>query len=517
MNGFPASVERYLERVLIERARPLLLTFDGPWQLREMIGDAARFGFDAATPDVVVERLQDLFLGLPTGQMHDFPFVELAGGGNAHVHLVPDGELFHVLLLDAGEEHERTRAQQQLGNEAELASLEKSRALARLKEIKSELERQRAGLEEAHALKNALIATLSHDFRTPLTSIFGYLHLLERRAGGDATEIDALHAIRRNATYLFALAENLLEYGRSEAGAPNDRTASLINAERLDAPRLGADLDAMFRPLAQDKGIEFHLEPIVAPPAEALFDEVKLRQVLINLLSNAVRYTHRGEVRARIAWREQHLELDVRDTGIGISPEYRERVFKAFNRGAQSGSRGAGLGLSIVKRLVEQMHGTLDLESTPGAGSCFRVRVPALERPGANLPAAPAGDYENVRRAAPSAVVVDDDPDIAGLLEVLLADLGCRVRAFDDANVAIEHVRAEPPDVLLIDVELPGLSGNAAVYRLRSQGYKGRIVTLSATATDDARRAAIAAGADHYLTKPLNIEQFLRTMRATIA
>jgi signal transduction histidine kinase len=516
MNGFPAAVERYLERVLIERARPLLLTFDNAWQLREMTGDAARFGFDAVAPEVAIERLRDLFLGLPTGELQDFPFVELAGGGSAHVHLVPDGELFHVLVLDASEEHERTRAQQQLGNEAELASIEKSRALARLREIRSELERQRAGLEEAHALKNALIATLSHEFRTPLTSIFGYLHVLERRGGEDAG-LDALRAIRRNATYLFALAENLLEYGRSESDAASGRTASLVNAERVDLPRLAADLDAMFRPLAHDKGLEFHFDPVEPPPADTLFDEVKLRQVLINLLSNAVRYTQRGHVRASIVWRAPMLELAVSDTGIGISPEYRERVFKAFNRGAQSGSRGAGLGLSIVKRLVDQMHGVLELDSTPGEGSSFRIRLPALERLAANLPAGPAGDYDAVRRAAPRAVVVDDDPDVSGLLEVLLTDLGFRVQAFADANDAIGHVRDDPPDVLLIDVELPGLSGNAAVYRLRSQGYRGRVVTLSATATDEARRAALAAGADHYLTKPLNIEEFMRTMRAAAA
>jgi signal transduction histidine kinase len=505
MNGFPAAVENYLERVLIERARPLLLTFDAQWQLQEIAGDAARFGFDPDAPGTLTEHLQELFLGLPTGELQDFPFVELAGGRNAHVHLVPDGERFHVLLLDASDEHERTQAQQQLGNQAELASIEKSRALARLRQIKSELERQRTNLEEAHALKNALIATLSHEFRTPLTSIFGYLHLLERRGDNAANRASALQAIRRNATYLFTLAENLLEYGRSESGSPG---AGLVNAERVDVARLAADLDAMFHPLAQDKGIGFAIDLGAAPPDDALFDDVKLRQVVINLLSNAVRYTAKGEVRAHIAWEAPLLAVDVRDSGIGISPEYRDRVFKAFNRGAQSGSRGAGLGLSIVKRLVEQMHGTLDLDSTPGEGSTFRIRLPALERK-ASLPPAPA----DASAAQRSAIVVDDDPDVAGLLEVLLADLGFAVHVYDDANAAVERARAEPPSVLLIDVELPGLSGNAAVYRLRSQGYKGHIVTLSATATEDARAAALAAGANEYLTKPLNLDQFVRTMR----
>ncbi len=138
---------------------------------------------------------------------HDLPFVELSSGRSAHIHLIADGDGFHVLLLDAEDSRIRQRLQQQLGNEAVLAGHEKTKAISRLREIRSELERQRATLEEANALKNALIATLSHEFRTPLTSIFGYLHLLDRRGGDGAHAPKALSAIRRNATYLFTLAE----------------------------------------------------------------------------------------------------------------------------------------------------------------------------------------------------------------------------------------------------------------------------------------------------------------------
>lgn len=504
----PAPIEDYLRQVLVQRARPLVLSFDPGWQLRDLQGDAAYYGIDAADPARGVRELEDLFVGLPLDSAHDIPFVELANGCSAHVHLVPDGERFQVLLLDAEDERLRQRAQQQLGHEAVIASHEKSKAIGKLKEIRSELERQRADLEEANALKSALIATLSHEFRTPLTSVFGYLHLLERRLDRSENSMQALHAIRRNATYLFTLAENLLEYARGESGS------TLLNPVEVDFAALLRDLEAMFRPLAEDKRLSFHASLALEDPGIPIFDEVRVRQVAINLLSNAVRYTAQGEIHVDLAWRSGLLHLDVADSGIGIPAEYRERVFKPFNAGGQAGRKGAGLGLSIVRRLVEQMHGTLALESEPGSGSAFHIELPPLAQ---TQPGADSRNSDGAFRAAEySVLVVDDDPDVAQLLEALLCDLGFRVAVVGTARAAIEAATRDAPDVLLIDVELPGLSGNAAVFTLRSRGYRGRIVTLSATSTGEARDASLRAGADYYLTKPLNLEQFVSVMQRAV-
>lgn len=505
----PAATEKYLRTILIDRAHPLLLCFDAGWHLRDVQGDAAFYGIDVADPRHGVRELQDLFIGLPLDDDQDIPFVELANGRSAHVHLIVEGNGFQVLLLDAEDARSRERAHQQLGHEAVLAGHEKSKAIGKLKEIRSELERQRASLEEANGLKNALIATLSHEFRTPLTSIFGYLHLLERHVDDAEHSIQALHAIRRNATHLFTLAENLLEYGRGESGA------ALLNPHEVDLAVLLGDIETMFRPLAEDKGLVFRAELTLDDAAPTVFDEVRLRQVVINLLSNAVRYTKQGEIGTTLVWRDGRLHVDVYDSGIGIPPEYRDSVFKPFNRGGPAGSKGAGLGLSIVRRLVEQMHGTLALESQFGQGTRFRIELPPLERSSGGVAPAVRGTPESWPQGC-SVLVVDDDPDIAQLLEVLLSDLGFRVRVAATAQGAIDEVARQAPDLLLIDVELPGLSGNAAVFKLRSHGYRGRIVTLSATSTGEARDAALRAGADYYLTKPLNVEQFVGVMqRAT--
>ena len=153
------------------------------------------------------------------------------------------------------------------------------------------------------------------------------------------------------------------------------------------------------------------------------------------------------------------------------------------------------------------MHGTLAFDSEVGRGSAFRVTLPrARERNASHADDSIAPRFWLQGR---SILVADDDTDVAHLLEALLGDLGFRVRVVGDAQSAVLEAMAGRPDVLLIDVELSGLSGNAAVYKLRSRGYKGRIVTLSATATTEAREAALRAGADHYLTKPLNVEQFV--------
>ena len=504
---FTPEVAAHIARMLFERAQPLMIEFDKDWNWLNVHGDPARFGFDQDDPGNGTRQLQDLFLGMALDETIDLPFVQMPNGRSAHVHLLVNDSGFQVLLLDAQAEHDRQQAQQQTGNEATLIGYQKGKAIAQLRQIRTELESQRNRLQEANALKNALIATLSHDFRTPLTSIFGYLHLLETQAATPEAS-SSLRALRRNANYLFTLAENLLEYARA------DNRSSLIAPQVVDLQALVDDLDAMFRPLAVDRGLDFSIDLDVAPGVVPILDELRVRQILVNLMSNAVRYTEKGSVRVRIDWKDAALSIDVRDTGIGIAEEFHGKVFVAFNRTGQAPGSGAGLGLSIVKRLVAQLHGVLEFRSRPGEGTRFRIVLPNLEsgQEQSRAMAEPVVDGE-MGRGVQHVLVVDDDPDIAHLLEVLLGDLGFRVSIVGDATAAVEHALRDKPDILLVDVELPGLSGNTAVFRLRSQGYKGHIVTLSATPTEEARKVALNAGANQYLTKPINIEEFSRVMQ----
>lgn len=498
----PETVDGYLRGWLVDRHAPLVLRYDDRGELRQIHGEQLRYGLAGPARDDTLALLDDMFVGQSSTDTVSLPYIELPNGRCVHVHRTPESQGCHVLLLDAEDERHRRRELQQAGHVEALVSHEKSRAIGRLHELRSELEQQQSLLEEANGLKNALIATMSHEFRTPLTSIFGYLHLLERR--GQPESAEALRALRRNASYLLTLAENLLEYGRGESGA------ALREAVPVDVQALAEDMDVMFRPLAEDKGLSLRIVASGPAGTSPAFDEVRLRQIVVNLVSNAIRYTERGEVSARLDWDGRGLRIEVVDTGPGIPDEFHERVFRPFNRGGPQGSKGAGLGLSIVRRLVEQMQGTLNLESSP-AGSCFRVELP-LQAHGSS-PEDSGRSEALPQLCGLRAIVVDDDPDVAGLLEVLLMDLGISATCIAEGVRAFAQTLSDPPDLLLVDVQLGGgVSGHALVFRLRAQGYRGRIVMLSAAGTREMRDVALRSGADFFLPKPIQIEQFVRTI-----
>ena len=214
--GSDTRLESHVFAVLLERVHPLYLQFTPDWGLKTIHGAVAHWRADSHH-DQLVGAVRDLFLGASPEESGELPSVELAGGWIAHVHWLRSSEGIDIILLDARAEVEQHQSKQQESHEAELASMERSKSLDRLRRVKHELERRQAQLEEANSLKTAFLATLSHEFRTPLTAIFGYLHLLEKRLQPDVESQFALRAIRRGATHLFGLSENLLEYGRPAA------------------------------------------------------------------------------------------------------------------------------------------------------------------------------------------------------------------------------------------------------------------------------------------------------------
>ena len=320
----------------------------------------------------------------------------------------------------------------------------------------------------------------------------------------ESPDAHAVRAIRRGSTHLFALAENLLEYGRGE------NEAALLNPRKVDLQRLAEEMRKIFLPLAEQQGLEFFVTVELNANTPAVFDEMKLKQILINLLSNALRYTRVGSVNLRLAWDGKHLVMEVRDSGIGIAPEFREAVFRPFNRGAQAGSKGAGLGLASVQRLVGQMQGRLVLETMVGEGSCFTLVLPPASEAVDESATEDAGAMPWPRDAR--AMVAADDAEMRGLLGLLLRDLGFSIAQARDANEAFERTIATTPDLIVVDADMPVLSGNAAVYRLRANRYAGRILVLSDKGTTEARDAALAAGADAFLSKPVDIEKFNRVI-----
>jgi len=359
--------------------------------------------------------------------------------------------------------------------------------------------------QAASRAKSTFLANTSHEIRTPLTAIAGYAELLldDVDQGNERTrQVEMVQTIRRNADHLCRVLGDVLDLSRVEAGRLS------VEAQRVELPELLRDVTELMNVQASLKGLSLTLEIASDAPAAVNADATRLRQVLVNLLGNAIRFTERGGIHL-VAARSgaQRLSLEVIDTGPGLRADQIARIFEPFVQGDSSTTRthgGTGLGLTISAALVELMGGSLDVRSAPGAGSCFRVELPigaaadAAPATGPTLPAQP--------RAGLSVLVVEDGADNQRLIRALLERLECRVEIVPDGAQAIERLRdtAKAFDVVLLDMQMPVLDGYETARELRRLGMELPIVALTAHALSDDRARCLAAGCSDYLSKPID-------------
>lgn len=390
-----------------------------------------------------------------------------------------------AMLLDEIEAHSRTDA-----------------ALQKAKEV----------AESANVAKTRYIAGISHEIRTPLNSIFGYAQLIER--GAAVPMENAVRVIRRSAEHLVNLIDGLLDISRIESG--------LLRLNRDEVP-LGDFLDQlvdMFRLQASAKGIEFLHERPQHLPAVVHTDQKRLRQILINLLSNAIKYTERGHARLTLRYRSQVAELEISDTGIGIPADELDKIFEPFERGRSPVVRaipGTGLGLTITKLLTQIMGGEIQVRSMPGAGTTFIVRMLLSEVSTSTVPAAQprrATGYSGKRRRI---LLIDDDPFHLGLLRDLLQPLGFTVFVARDGATSLQLAAQCPPDLALIDLSLPDMTGWEVTQKLRATpGLEAlRIMIVSANASEYVPGSE-ARMHDAFTVKPVEIQPLLERIGALL-
>ncbi|WP_255586604.1 ATP-binding response regulator [Hephaestia mangrovi] len=370
---------------------------------------------------------------------------------------------------------------------------------------RSELERAQEAAEAANAAKTRYLVAVNHEIRSPLNAIYGYAQLLER--DGTISAVEAGGVIRRSAEHLANLVESLLEISRIESGTVK------LRSDVVQLPALLDDVVDMFRMQAKAKGIELRYEPAGRLPRFVRTDEKRLRQILINLLSNAIKYTIAGSVTLSVAYRSQVAEVAITDTGIGIAPEDLERIFEPFERGSSAEAAlqpGVGLGLAITRMLARVLGGEITAASTPGIGSCFTLRLFLPE------PASPPGDVATRSRITGYAgsrktiLVVDDQQSQTIVLENLLRPIGFDV--FTASNGAEGLALAERclPDLVLLDIQMPGISGWETATRLRAAyGDAIRIVMVSANAPEIHRYDEDAPPHDAFVSKPVDLEALL--------
>jgi len=356
--------------------------------------------------------------------------------------------------------------------------------------------------EAANEAKTRFLASVAHEIRSPLNAIYGYAQLIERGEGRDA--LPAARVIRRSAEHLAHLVEGLLDIAQVEGGAMT------LAREAIRFPEFLDQLIAMLDLQAQAKGLALVLERPERLPEFVNADPKRLRQVLINLIANAIKFTDHGTVTLKVDYRNELATFTVVDTGIGIAPEDAQRIFAPFERvGGPAAERpGVGLGLAITQALVHIMGGEIRLDSVPGEGSRFTVRL-MLSQPHTppSEPAPQAGAVTGYIGRERWVLLIDDDAAHLAMVRGLLEPLGFQVRTASDSETALALAAQFQPDLVLCDVALGAENGwELAAHLRRRHGAALRIVMLSGEAP-----LAEGEGADHdtFVMKPFAFETLL--------
>ena len=375
--------------------------------------------------------------------------------------------------------------------------------LARLYWERQRLDLARRAALQAARLKTEFLNYMTHELRTPVASIKGFNRVNQDNIGADA-RIKNANVIARACDHLLALVNNNLDLAKMEAGQ------MVIEVKPEDVHAFANDVIATLQPQARDKRLALELVVAKSIPAALAIDAFRLKQILLNLVSNAIKYTPSGRVTLTIAWEAGMLTLEVRDTGPGMDETTLIRIFEPFRQdGSTASSRaGTGLGLAITRRLANLMGGEIEASSKPGQGSCFSVRVRAVQaelpRPepvrADPVPVAPA-------RLSGHVLLADDDEDLRSLVEMHLVALGLEVTAVVDGHEAVEAILGHSFACIIMDMHMPVLDGYSAASAMRAGGYAGGILGLTANNAPELLDRARAAGCNQVLTKPVSRTQ----------
>ncbi|MEO1034360.1 MAG: ATP-binding protein [Pseudomonadota bacterium] len=507
---FPQEVSDYLQRSYVAATSPVCLLVDAEYRLHGFWGDAAWCGMDRLQLGTTVLDVAPFLYGLldhePSTVDHvstvlrlstaepiaDADHLATADGNVLTVHTIPTSDDRHyVVLLDAKQQHDPIRQRQQSVNELRLLHASQQRLIARqrdligeLVEAKAELDHIRQEAERSSDSKSRFIAMMSHEFRTPLASIINYAELAREPHATESDISRSVETIARSSRHLTALVDAVLEEARLDSGQVEVRAVDFNLQEMLE------DLTAMMAPLAAEKELSF--ASLVDPklPTFVCADNVKLRQILINLVGNAVKFTAEGGITITTTYADGRLVASVTDTGPGISVDDQERVFKAFERGgSEVDATGAGLGLTISLRLAQLMGGEISLDSIPGQGCTVALNLPVVVATSDSRNDALSAPPEESFASRPVSVLIcDDDEDMLALVEFYLHRAGYGLIATSSGADAVAKTLEFDPDIVLLDYNLPGTSGVECARTLRNGGYSKPIVALTASNLSDAER-----------------------------
>ena len=401
----------------------------------------------------------------------------------------------------------------------------------RVAERTAAAEASRQEAEAANHAKSSFLANMSHEIRTPMTAILGYADLMMQPDQTLSDRLDAVGSIRRNARHLLELINEILDLSKIEAGR------MVVERVLCDLSELLGDLDSMMRPRALEQGLEFDIEfSDGGVPRRIMTDPLRLKQILVNLVGNAVKFTAKGRVTVVVGWegegargpRTGTLRIAVRDTGIGMSAEQVTRLFQPFTQADDSMTRkygGTGLGLTISQRLAKLLGGQIDVQSVQAVGSTFILllhldragdaeKITSLVREGI-LSSSQAEEAEP--RINAKILLAEDGIDNQRLLASILRRAGAEVVLAETGKSAVEQARGGTFDLILMDMQMPELDGYEATAQLRARGLTLPIIALTAHAMADDRAKCLKAGCSEYLTKPVDRKVLLDAVRSQLS
>jgi signal transduction histidine kinase/CheY-like chemotaxis protein len=397
------------------------------------------------------------------------------------------------------------------------AERERRRLEAIVAERTRDLGAARDQAEAASRAKSAFLAAMSHELRTPLNGVIGYAQLLQNDSRLASDQRERLRIVHQSGEHLLRMINDVLDLAKIEAGKLELRPSPFALGELI------GDVATAHAPAAAAKRLSFQVELAADLPAWVEGDAQKLRQILDNLLGNAVKFTTRGGVTLRVKPAAAVISFAIADTGPGIASADRERLFQPFEqaRAARPAAPGTGLGLAISRALVERMGGTLALESEPEAGSTFSfaLALPAITTPAVVTARSAVTGYDGPRRRI---LIVDDHAVNRRLLAELLTPLGFACGEFSSGESAFAGIAAgtEPwPDLAIVDLRMAGLDGLEVTRRLRALpgGSKLRVLLTSASVISFKSAEARAAGCDDFLPKPFHTAELVAKLGALLA
>ena len=386
----------------------------------------------------------------------------------------------------------------------------------------TERKRYEQSLQQANRAKSVFLANMSHEIRTPMNAILGFSQLMLRDQDLTPRQCQYLGTINRSGEHLLALINDILEMSKIEAG----RTT--LNPSTFDLTVLLRDLEMMFRVRTNEKKLSFSVETIGDVPQYIVTDINKLRQVFINVLGNAVKFTEQGGIGLRVrAEREcatgPFLRVEIEDTGPGISPDDQDKLFRQFEQtktGQQAGT-GTGLGLAISREFVCLMGGDITVNSLVGKGSVFVIRLPlktgeaqaveAKDKPRHVLKLQP-------EQATCRVLIVDDVEDNRELLAQLLAPIGFEIQLATNGAEAVHEFEQWRPHLILMDFRMPVMDGHEAIRRIRALpgGAAPKIIAVTASAMDENRQELMEIGADDFISKPFREAEVFQKIHAHV-